>query len=268
MSIYEEVTRLEQENRPFVLATVVEQKGSVPGKVGFKMLVREDGSISGTVGGGAIEKEVIREALQRLRENRSGLQEYLLSKNKTEAPGDARVVPMMCNGKVWVYYEVHGSLPTVYVFGGGHVGQALLYFLKPLGYHRVLIDNREEFANPEKNPHASEWIFSDYEKYARGFQPAPGSFAVILTHGHVHDHAIARAIFERRLDLAYVGVIASRNKAASLRKYLQEELGKEVDLSRLHSPVGLNIGGTTATEIALSIAAEIQAVRYGLTETT
>ncbi len=268
MSIYEEIARLEKENRPFVVATVVEQKGSVPGKVGFKIVVSEDGGTTGTVGGGAIEQEVIREALQRLRENRSGMQEYLLSKNKTEAPGDARVVPMMCNGKVWVYYEVHGALPTVYVFGGGHVGQALLYFLKPLGYHRVLIDNREEFATPEKNPHASEWIYRDYEEYARSFRPAPGSFAVILTHGHVHDHAIARALFERQLDLSYVGVIASRNKAANLRKQLREELGPETDLSRLHSPIGLKIGGSTAAEIALSIAAEIQAVRYGVLETS
>ncbi len=264
MDIFQEVAQLKQKNLPFVLATVVKIAGSVPGRVGFKMLVREDGSTLGTVGGGELERRVTQEALERLQIGESGLKEYLLRED-SEGPqkvGQAEVVPMMCHGKMWIFYEVSQTRPTVYLFGGGHVGQALSAFLRQLNYTIVLIDNREEFASEERNPHATERVFRDYVEYAREFQPQPNSFAVIMTQGHNYDYQVLKTLYQRKLPLRYIGIIASRAKANGLIRNLKEDFGEEIDLSRIFTPVGLDIGGDTESEIALSIASEIQAIRF------
>jgi len=264
MEIYKIINQLVSENRAFVTATVVDHKGSAPGKTGFKIVVEFDGTSSGTVGGGAIEKKVIDDALDRLKTGQNGLHEYLLS-NKAKENENATVVPMSCAGRVTIFYEVHGARPTIYVFGGGHVGQALLYHLKPLGYNSILIDNRAEFANPEKNPYASEIIHTDYEEFARTFDPAANSFVAILTHGHKYDSKILNILYKRKLSFPYIGIIASKSKAAGIFKNLRETISSKVDTSSIYSPIGLKIGGNSASEIGLAIAAEMQSVRYNKT---
>ncbi len=264
MKIYNKINELILQNAAFVTATVVEHKGSAPGKTGFKIIVENDGTSSGTVGGGAIEKEVIDEAQNRLKTGISGLQEYVLSSNAKETE-TATIVPMSCAGRVTIFYEVHGQRPTVYVFGGGHVGQALLYHLKPLGYYSILIDNRNEFANSDKNPHAAEIVHADYEEFTEKFEAVPNSFLVILTHGHKYDSKILNILYKRKLNFPYIGIIASKTKAAGIFKNLRETIKGNVDTSCVYSPVGLKIGGNSASEIGLAIAAEIQSVRYGKT---
>jgi len=262
MSIYKEILELEKNNQSFVVATVIHTSGSAPGKVGFKMIIRNDGSTIGTVGGGAIEVEVIKEAVKRLSTGESGIKEYLLSDNKSLENNNATVVPMKCSGHATVYYETHGSLTTVYIFGGGHVGHALLYSLAPLNFYTILIDNRKEFTSPERNPSAKEYIYKEYSEFVEHFNPPPKSFAVILTHGHKYDYEILKKIYERKLDFKYVGVIASKSKASAMIHDLKEQFSNSIDLSNLHTPIGLKIGGNTAEEIALAIAAEIQAIKY------
>ena len=262
MSIYKEILELEKNNRSFVIATVIKTSGSAPGKVGFKMVIKIDGSTIGTVGGGAIEVEVIKEAVKRLSTGESGTKEYLLSDNESLKNSKSTVVPMKCSGQADIYYEVHGSLTSVYIFGGGHVGHALLYYLAPLNFHSILIDNRKEFTSPEKNPFAKEYIYKEYSDFADQFNPPPKSFAVILTHGHKYDYEILKKIYTRKLDFKYIGVIASKSKASSIIHTLKDELSEDIDLSTLHTPVGLKIGGNTAEEIALAITAEIQAIKY------
>lgn len=262
MNIYEEILELEKNNNSFVIATVINTSGSVPGKTGFKMVIKNDGKTSGTVGGGAIEVEVIKEGIKRLSAGESGTKEYLLSDNESLEKSGATVVPMKCSGQATIYYEVHGSLTTVYIFGGGHVGHALLCFLSPLNYHTVLVDNRKEFASAEKNPLAKEIIYKEYSKFVKGFSPPANSFAVILTHGHKYDYEILKSIYKRNLNFKYVGVIASKSKASSMIHNLKEDIQNNIDLSNLHTPIGLKIGGNTAEEIALAIAAEIQSIKY------
>ncbi|MFH1197008.1 MAG: XdhC/CoxI family protein [bacterium] len=263
MDIIKKIAELSESNNSFVLATVVNIEGSVPGKIGFKLITKSDGTTFGTIGGGAIEKKVIEESLNRISSRESGTKEYLLSDKLTVVSGDEEVVPMMCSGKVWIYFEVFGATQEVYIFGGGHVGSALLYFLSKLNYYTTLIDNRIEFANKEKNPFAAKIICSDYIEYAKSFNPKPESYFVILTHGHVFDYKILKTICERKIEAKYIGVIGSRTKSAGMIKKLKEELGDDIDLSKLHTPVGLQIGGSTAEEIALSIAAEIQSICFG-----
>ncbi len=262
MNIYEEILGLEKNNQPFVLATVVSVSGSVPGKIGFKMLIKKDASTIGTVGGGAIEAEVIKEGIKRLSSGESGTKEYLLSDNESLENNDITTIPMKCSGQVAIYYEVNNSLATIYIFGGGHVGHALLYYLMPLGYHTILVDNRIEFASKEKNPAAVECMNKEYEDFVNEFNPPENSFAVIVTHGHKYDYEILKKIYERKLNFRYIGVIASKSKASSMIHKLKEDLNNNINLSNLHTPIGLKIGGTTAEEIALSIAAEIQSIKY------
>jgi len=262
MNIFNTASELKNQNQPFTLATVIDLKGSSPGKIGFKMIVKSDGTSIGTVGGGAIEEEVIEEAIGRIHSGENGTKEYLLSDKKESVKGDITVVPMSCSGRITVFYEVHGKLPTIYVFGGGHVGNALLYHLKPLKFFTILIDNRDEFANKEQNPNASQNVLSKYDEFSKDFNPPDDSYFIILTHGHMHDYVIAKNIFLKKRNFPYVGVIASKSKAASLVSKLKKELGEDIDLSNFHSPVGLKIGGSTAEEIALGIAAEIQSVYY------
>ena len=262
MNIFNTASELKKQNEPFALATVIDLKGSSPGKVGFKMIVKSDATSIGTVGGGVIEEEVIEEAIGRIHSGENGTKEYLLSDKKESVKGDLTVVPMSCSGRVTVFYEVHGKLPTVYVFGGGHVGHALLYHLKPLSIFAILVDNRDEFANKEQNPNASQIVLSKYDEYSKDFNPPDDSYFVILTHGHAYDYVIAKNIYLKKRNFPYVGVIASKSKAASLVSKLKEELDKDIDLSNFHSPIGLKIGGSTAEEIALGIAAEIQSIYY------
>ena len=185
-----------------------------------------------------------------------------MSDNESLENNDMTTIPMKCSGQATIYYEVNNRLAVIYIFGGGHVGHALLYYLMPLGYHTILVDNRKEFASKEKNPAAVEIINREYTDFVNEFNPPENSFAVIVTHGHKYDYEILKTIYERKLNFKYVGVIASKSKASSMIHNLKEELNNDINLSNLHTPIGLKIGGSTAEEIALSIAAEIQSIKY------
>lgn len=261
MNIYEKISELLKQNKPFVLATVIKTDGSTPGKVGFKMIIETEDKTFGTVGGGMIEKEVISEALKRMKDRESGIVEYLLSGDAPFDKTQAKVLQMSCSGRCWIFYEIFDMRPTVYVFGGGHVGQALLKQLSLIDYYKVLIDNRPEFANKDINPFADEIILADYIEYASTFLPAEDSFIVIMTHGHTYDLDILKKIYERKIKVKYIGVIASKSKAQKIKNEIKENFGENA-LSNLHSPIGLDIGGSTPQEIALSIAAELQMVLY------
>ena len=262
MDVYKVASELKTKNQAFVIAFVVKSIGSSPGKAGFKMLVKSDGTSIGTIGGGAIEAEVVREAKNCLTIGEYKLQEYFLSNKSSNVKEGVKIIPMSCNGGITIYYEVHGKQPTVYVFGGGHVGSSLLYFLKPLKFFTVLVDNRPEYLSKDKNPDASEYILSEYDIFTKKFDPPEDAYFVVVTHGHNYDEVILKNIYSKKRNYNYIGVIASKSKAASLAKSLKKEFGSKLDLSNFHSPVGLKIGGSTAEEIALGIAAEIQSVYY------
>jgi xanthine dehydrogenase accessory factor len=262
MDIVQKIYELSKANKPFAVATVTGVKGSVPGKVGFKMIVEADRSTEGTVGGGAVEEQAKDDALEALSKRISVSKDYLLSDKAEKKDNDVTVVPMKCQGKTTIFYEVYNSMPSVYVFGGGHVGQALLKMLRELNYYTVLIDNREEYADKNKNKFASKIIHSDYIEYSNSFNPSKDSFIVILTHGHSYDHEILHTLFKRKIEAQYIGAIASANKARELKSKLVKELGESTDVDKIHAPIGLNIGGTTAAEIAVSICAEMQSIRY------
>ena len=262
MDFINRMMELEKNNQPYTIATIVKAEGSVPGKIGFKILVDTAGQVFGTVGGGSLEKRIISDSLVKLKSGESGLEEYTLTdKPHTSAKKQVEnVVPMMCNGKVSVFFELHHELPAVYLFGGGHVGNAVLYHLHHLPIRAILIDNRKEYANPEKNPYAHQYINQDYRKFAKEFTPADNSFIIIMTHEHTYDYDILSHLYKNRNRVNYIGVIASKSKAAKTIDKLKKEFGSKINLGSLYMPIGLDLGGNTAAEIALSIAAEIQTV--------
>jgi xanthine dehydrogenase accessory factor len=265
IDIYEEILKLKANGEEGVLVTVVEKEGHGPAVVGTKMLVRPGGERKGTVGGGALEYAAIKQMSLVLKEKKGGLKKYLLShdneiiddKEKAEKTG------MLCGGTITLFYEYIGSGARLYIFGAGHVGKALAYHLKDLNYYITLIDNRQGMV--EAIDGAQRRITVDYKTALKGENVPSGSFFLIASHSHALDYVILRRIYEADWNPKYIGLIASKRKAPAMIEKLKEELGEDVNLDILYSPVGLDIGGPSPDEIAISIIAELQAIRYGKT---
>ncbi len=260
MNLIKIINELQANKKSYCIATVVKTVGSTPGKVGFKYILDQDKNAYGTIGGGAIEVKVAEECEKKLKINRPELKEYILTDKEVENELNAEIVPMMCSGKMWIFYETYNVKHTVYIFGGGHVGKELTYFLKPLNYEVVLIDNRPD----TKNEFADELIIDDYNKFSLNYNFRDNSFFVVLTQGHTYDYVVVKNILSRGIKHRYIGVIASKIKANKLKEMLKEELGNKPEIDLINSPIGIDIGGETASEIALSIAAQMQSYIYKL----
>lgn len=252
MDIYEEIVRLRKEGRPSALATIVQCIGSSPQKEGSKMLVRDDGSIAGTMGGGCLEAEVIQSSLMAIRD------------------GSPRTVPvelterhggMVCGGKVLVYIEPLIPEPTLIILGAGHVGKALSGVAKFAGFKVKVVDDRQEYANRENIPDADEVMVNDFRSVFPRLPAGRGTYIVIATRGHNHDlDALKSAL---RTGANYIGLMGSRRKRALLFRTLKDEGFSPEDISRVITPVGLSIGSVTPEEIAISIMAQIIERRRG-----
>ncbi len=258
MDIIEKIYRLKNNNIPFVIATVIEAEGSTPGKAGFKMIITASGETYGTVGGGTVEKLVERDALLFLKKRMNKTKQYDFNADKLTSD---KATGMICGGNVKVYFEIHIPKRRVYIFGGGHVSQALERILSTEKYSIVIIDNRKEFSAKSLHPLADELVCEEYENYLKDFEPEAGSYAVIVTHGHRFDYDVLRMIIKRDTAFEYIGMIGSKIKVKATLDKIRNELG-EVSLENLYSPIGIDLGGSSASEIALSIAAEMQAVEY------
>jgi xanthine dehydrogenase accessory factor len=246
MEIYEEILRLKKEGRPSAVATIVQCVGSSPQKEGAKMLVREDGSIMGTLGGGCIEAEVIQAALMAMKDGTSQTVSFEL----TEKEGG-----LVCGGKVLVYIEPVIPEPRVIVLGAGHVGKALSKIGRFSGFKVTVVDDRPEYANREFIPDADEIIVADFEGVFDKVAVDRSAYIVIATRGHNHDlDALKSAL---RTDARYVGLMGSRRKKALIFKALEREGFSGDDIGRVIIPVGLPISSVTPEEIAVSIMAQI-----------
>ena len=261
MEIFKILTRLNKSKQPYTLATVVDTDGSSPAKIGQKMVILENGKTHGTVGGGAIEKRAIEDGREMLKLGRSGTKKYELKVTKGNNEADRENVGMICGGVANIYYETFLPNRELYVFGGGHICQALGKLVDKDKYKLIVIDNRKEFANPTLHPHADEVIYSKYDKFSNTFKPDPNSLVVIVTHAHIKDYEILHNIYKRNLNFKYVGMIGSKEKVTSNISKLFNDLGR-IPLPNLYSPIGLKIGGDSPYEIAVSIVAEIQSVFY------
>jgi xanthine dehydrogenase accessory factor len=258
-NLYEKLIDLQRRGIPLMMVTVIEKTGEGPVEVGKKMIVGENLEAYGTVGGGALEfyaRELCKELLLK-RENR--YEKYLLAEGKVYP--DTITLPMACGGKVSLMYEYLGAKEYVYIFGAGHVGQALANVLKTMPFHITVIDERKEVAKAFKN---ADLVYDmGFVEYIEKYSIKEDSFVVVCTPAHLHDYHVINKILELKLKPKYMGMLCSPIK---LRDYLDktyEQFGQEVDLSNFYSPIGLNLGGGSPSEIAISISSEILAVSNG-----
>lgn len=254
MSIYKALAELEERNQPAALCTVVRSQGSTPRRETSKMLVYQNGAITGTVGGGEMESRVIDEALQSLKDGKSRLIEYHMTDPKRGDPG-------VCGGQLEVFIEPINPKPILVVIGTGHVGKAVAHLAKWLGYHVVANDDRPDFCNPEAVPGADEFYPVPIAELPEHFDITPWTYLVLTTRGVAIDVPGLPALLES--PGAYIGIIGSRRRWATARKQLLEAGVSEEKLDRVRSPMGLELNAETPEEIAVSIMAEIIMLRRG-----
>lgn len=253
VDVFDELLRLRREGSRCALAIVTGTLGSAPGWLGAKMLVRQDGSIAGTVGGGSVEAQVIAAAREVME---SGQPRRLVFNLNAESLEEGAPV---CGGEMEVFIDPVIPAPVVYIFGGGHVGRSISQAASLAGFSTVVVDDREEFANPGRFPEASEVFAGVYEEIFPKLGVNESSFIVIVTRAHKDDLRVLRlaAVSPAR----YVAMIGSRRKVAEIFKALREEGVPQAALERVYAPMGLNIGAVTPGEIAVSVVAEMIAVR-------
>ncbi len=252
MDIYEEIVSLRKGGRLSAIATIVQCRGSSPQKEGAKMLVRDDGSTVGTLGGGCIEAEVIQASLLAMKDGLPLTVPFEL----TEKHGG-----LVCGGKVLVYIEPIIPEPHLVILGAGYVGKALSKVARFSGFRVTIVDDREEHANRENIPDVHETVVSDFEKIFSKIPVDQNTYLVIATRGHNHDADALKASL--KTEARYVGLLGSRRKKALLFKVLKEDGFSQQDIERIITPVGLSIGSVTPEEIAISIMAQIIRFRRG-----
>jgi xanthine dehydrogenase accessory factor len=254
MDIFEEIVRLRREGKRAALATIVHTNGSIPSYESSRMLVREDGSIAGTIGGGCVEAEVWAAAKEVIRGEAPRKMVFNLNNDASYDNG------LICGGTLEVFVEPLLPQPTLYIFGGGHVSMALAQAAHAAGFAIGVIDDREAFANKDRFPLAAE-VYTTFDAALEKLHPNPASYLVIVTRGHKDDlRCLAWAL---RTGARYIGMIGSKRKVLSVYKALEKEGYKPEEFERVHAPVGLEIGALTPEEIAISITAELIAVRRG-----
>jgi xanthine dehydrogenase accessory factor len=253
--IYEEIARMHRAGTAGVIATVVSVGGSTPRGAGAKMIVYPDGRSLGTVGGGAIESEVI----ERARSMADSGEPTLLS---FDLGGD---VGMACGGRMEIFLEPITGAPLITVVGGGHVGQAIAAVAKQAGFRVAVVDDRSEVITSERFPTADVRLVGGVELLGGALAMDRSSFVVVVTRGHRFDKEWVRAVVDLRP--AYIGMIGSAEKVARTFDDLEREGVPRSVLDGIHAPIGLDIGAETPDEIAVSVVAEIIAVRRGVSDT-
>ena len=246
MELYEELLRLKKEGRASALATIVECSGSSPQKEGAKMLVRDDGTLVGTLGGGCIEADVLQAALMAMKDGRTMTMSFEL----TERQGG-----LVCGGRVLVYVEPVLPDPLLVILGAGHVGKALAKAARFSGFRVVVCDDRSEYANRENIPDAHEIVVHDFGDIFNRVVIPENAYVVVATRGHNHDLEAVQASL--RTKARYIGLLGSRRKKALLSRALAEAGFLPADVDRVHVPVGLPINAATPEEIAISIMAQV-----------
>jgi xanthine dehydrogenase accessory factor len=251
-AIGEALTRGEE----VALVTVTVSKGSTPQRVGAKMLVYADGRTVGTIGGGCYENDAVGKARNAIRTRKAVTAKYDLNDDFAQETG------LVCGGQMEVFIEPLEAPPVLYVFGAGHVGFYVARVASEAGFEVHVVDDRAAFANRERFPFAASVVVDDIPAWLARTELPVTAYAVILTRGHRHDLEALQALCTR--ELRYLGLIGSRAKVARIYdQLLSEDRAALEQLSRVHAPIGLDIGAVTPQEIAVSIVAELVAVRRG-----
>jgi xanthine dehydrogenase accessory factor len=254
MDIFEEVIKLRRAGSRGALATIVHTNGSIPSFESSRMLVREDGSIAGTIGGGCVEAEVWAAAKEVMLAEAPRKMVFSLNNEANYDNG------LICGGTLEIFVEPILPQPMLYIFGGGHVSIALANAVHTAGFAIGIVDDRQSFANKERFPMAQE-IYTSFEDAFEKIKPTAATYMVIVTRGHKDDMRVLG--WAVGTTPRYIGMIGSKRKVLSVYRALEKDGVAPEKFASVHAPVGLDIGALTPEEIAISIAAELIAVRRG-----
>ena len=253
MDIYEHIVQLRREGRRGAVATITTVRGSIPSFQTAKMLVRDDGSIVGTIGGGCVEAEVWQAAREVMEEEKPRSLTFNLNNNPKYDTG------LVCGGTLEVFIEPVLPPALLYIFGAGHVAFNLYKVAQIAGFDVIVVDDRESYANRERFPEAREVIADDFDRATQRLREPESAYIVIVTRGHRDDMRVLR--WAVGTPARYIGMIGSRRKVVEIFKALQQEGLPAHLFDRVHAPIGLDIGAITPEEIAVAITAELIAVR-------
>jgi xanthine dehydrogenase accessory factor len=253
VDIYEQIVELRRGGRRGAVATIVNVRGSIPSFKTAKMLVRDDGSIVGTIGGGCVEAEVWQAAREVMESEKPRTLTFDLNQDPKYDTG------LVCGGTLEVFVEPVLPPALLYIFGAGHIAINLCQIATHAGFEVIVSDDRTSYATKERFPSAREVHALDFEEAVQTLDPNETSYIVIVTRGHRDDMRLLRWAVRARA--RYVGMIGSKRKVIEIFKTLQKE-GLAADLfDRVHAPIGLDIGAITPEEIAVAITAELIAIR-------
>jgi xanthine dehydrogenase accessory factor len=251
--VLEAALRAEESGEPAALVTVVATEGSTPQKAGAKMLVYPDGRIVGTIGGGCVEAEMTWRARQAIETRKPQMASYDLTADQAGEDG------LVCGGRMQVFIEPVEGTPTLCLFGAGHVAQPLARMAKASGFRVEVVDDRVKFANRDRFPDADLVLVEEFSAAAPHLTLGRNSYAVVVTRGHKGDSEALEAVIGK--GLRYVGLLGSRPKLVHLVAGLEEKGVALEALGEIRCPLGIEIGAVSPEEIAVSILAEMIAVR-------
>ncbi len=245
MDIHREIDHARSEGTPAALCIVVQTKGSTPRKAGARMLVYEGGQVSGTIGGGNLEKAVVANALQQLQAGVPKLFRHELLQEHN----------MCCGGTMDIYIEPLPRMNTLYIFGAGHVGKALARLASGLDFTLHVIDDRREELDRITLPDVRK-VHGTFREVMQGLPFSKDTYIVVMTYDHVTDREILAHCIQR--PHAYLGMIGSERKARITKRMFSKDGVATMDqLDRVRMPIGKAIAAETPEEIAISILAEL-----------
>jgi xanthine dehydrogenase accessory factor len=253
MDVYEELVRLRNLGQKCAIATIVSVRGSIPSYESAKLLVREDGSITGTIGGGCVEAEVWNAAREVIETEKPKHLTFNLGQDAAYDNG------LICGGQLDVFVEPVLPIPRAFIFGAGHISKSLSQVATLAGFGTVIVDNRESFANRDRFPEAVDVHAAEYEEIFPSLPINETSYVIIVTRGHRDDMRVLKLALDT--PARYLAMIGSKRKVINvIRELVNEGIPREA-FERIHAPMGLDIGAISPEEIAISVAAEMIAVR-------
>jgi len=252
MNIYKRIAEIISRGETCVVVTVAETYSGSPGKEGFKLVVTKDGNTYGTIGGGAVEFDAVNRAKELFKEKKN-----LIEHIKLKDEG------MNCGGDMTLFYEYIRAKKMFLLFGGGHIGRALAPLLEMAGFFVTVFDSRPEIKEYFSDKPDRNVVIADYNDISIvKDELIAADYCFIATHGHSYDSAVLQQLLDCKKSFTYVGLIGSKAKVKTAFRNF-EQRGYAIP-SYIYSPAGLKIGGDTAGEIAISIAAEVLSVEYGV----
>jgi xanthine dehydrogenase accessory factor len=245
VNFYKEIETIQAGNKQAVLCIIIQTKGSTPRKTGAKMIVQEDGSIIGTIGGGNLEQKAIQQALIQLKKGEADTYKYNLVKD----------LEMCCGGMVAIYYEPIKKMQKLYIFGAGHTGEALAKMATLVDFDITLFDDRKDYLDKIDIPNVHTHHIH-FDKDLKKIKSDASTYVVIMTYSHDVDRQILSRFADKAL--AYLGMIGSQRKISVARKYLKgEQTATYAQIEAIDMPIGMDINAITPEEIAVSVLAKL-----------